>query len=268
MLLGQRDKITVALAGGLGNYMFQVACGVAYGLKHDKDPIFQLSDAFAAHKLLTSYLSTIFKNLPVIDNLSGPLFKTYRETSFSYSEIPYLPGNVRLQGHFQSYKYFEEYRDEVKQYFNNPRTPLLLELLKTYSNQELCSIHVRRGDYLLHPTKHPLTSEEYYRQAVSLFSKEDTTFLVFSDDIEWCKQFFSLIPGTFIYVEDGTDCDDLTLMSLCSHNILANSTFSWWGAWLNENKNKRVVAPKQWFGEDYKHFNTEDLLPSSWIQLP
>jgi hypothetical protein len=104
---------------------------------------------------------------------------------------------------------------------------------------------------------------DYYRNAIAEFS-DDTRFLVFSDDIQWCKENFK--GDNFHFIEGEKDYVDLYLMSLCNNNIIANSSFSWWGAWLNNTPNKKVIAPKQWFGKA-KQLNTKDLIPETWIIL-
>ena len=121
-------------------------------------------------------------------------------------------------------------------------------------------MHVRRGDYLKFKDTHPPCSVEYYNQAISSFS-ESSIFLVISDDIEWCKENF--LGDKFYFVEGNEDYIDLYLMSLCKNNIIANSSFSWWAAWLNRNKEKIVIAPEKWFGNEVQ-YNTDNLLPSSW----
>jgi hypothetical protein len=92
----------------------------------------------------------------------------------------------------------------------------------------------------------------------------DKKFLIFSDDIQWCKQNFPEMKN-FVYIEGQKDYEDFLLMSLCNHNIICNSSFSWWAAWINQNSNKIVIAPKKWFGPAYSHFDTKDLYCDGWI---
>ena len=129
---------------------------------------------------------------------------------------------------------------------------------------EICSIHVRRGDYLTKPNIHPTQTINYYMDAVKLMSP-NTLFLVFSDDIGWCKDNFKDFTN-IVFIEGNSDYEDLLLMSLCDNNIICNSSFSWWAAWLNQNPNKKVVAPKLWFGSGLNH-NTKDITPENWIEL-
>ena len=126
--------------------------------------------------------------------------------------------------------------------------------------ENLCSIHVRRGDYLGLPNHHPACPLEYYEEAMKQMD-DSKIFLVFSDDFGWCKENFT--NSNVIFIEDNKDYIDLFLMTLCQNNIIANSSFSWWGAWLNQNENKKVIAPNKWFGKAIQH-NTKDLIPPTW----
>ena len=96
---------------------------------------------------------------------------------------------------------------------------------------------------------------------------KDSVFVIFSDDIPWCKANFPDIPEKFVFIEGNSDHEDLLLMSLCNNVIIANSTFSWFAAWLNNNANKKVIAPAKWFGDAYAHYDTTDLIPESWIKI-
>jgi hypothetical protein len=189
------------------------------------------------------------------------------EGGFHYTPIPKINGNIKLVGHFQSEKYFIEHRDKILELFeiDNTTKTYLSEKYGDIINQDTCSIHIRRGDYLGLPNYHPTQSIEYYKESIQIIG-EEKHFLVFSDDIEWCKENFGfLINKTFI--SDNKDYEDLYLMSMCKNNIIANSTFSWWGAWLNNNENKQVIIPSKWFGVSNSHLNTNDLYCDKWIKL-
>ena len=132
------------------------------------------------------------------------------------------------------------------------------------------SVHVRTylDDYGRLPNNqdlHQFVGKGYYERAISQFP-HDAIFVVFSDHIEWCKEHFSSIPRIFIYIEAETYYHDLYLMSMCTHNIIANSSFSWWGAYLNRNPNKIVVAPNRWVNPDWG-YRTDDVIPTSWTQI-
>ena len=96
---------------------------------------------------------------------------------------------------------------------------------------------------------------------------KDSVFLIFSDDINWCKEFFPDIPEKFKFIDGNTDYEDLILMSLCKNNIICNSTFSWWAAWLNQNQDKKVIVPTNWFGKAYANNKTDDIFCENWIKL-
>lgn len=253
--------ISCYLQGGLGNYLFQIAATVSLANENNDTPIFSDTDLYYLHRNFSTYKNNIFSKIKFI---SGPFPRAnvYHEPCFQYREIPYSE-NLLLIGHFQSEKYFKhvnmndllEPTDEIKNYVKTKYTSIL--------NQTTCSIHVRRGDYLKYPNHHPACDISYYNNAISKMPN-GTKFLVFSDDIQWCKDKFI---GDFEFIEGEQDVIDLYLMSLCNHNIIANSTFSWWGAWLNQNKNKLVIAPKIWFGPGKGDVNTNDILPENWVKI-
>ena len=171
-----------------------------------------------------------------------------------------------LVGFFQSEKYFSKYRQELLDIFAPP-SQTVDELRAKYGfilDQPNCAIHVRRGDYLHRTQYNPVCSPDYYRSAIELFDR-DTKFLVFSDDLDWCKQIFKSPSCTFS--EHVDEVMDLYLMSMCSHHIIANSSFSWWAAWLNRNPHQRIIAPKKWFGSALSHFNTDDLYTASMLKI-
>ena len=267
------EEVTTKLAGGLGNYMFQIACAYIYGLKHNKKPIFTTDDSMVVHKHISNYKNNILNNVELVPNKTYGNQTTYNESGFEYKEIPQLQGNVYLNGYFQSERYFKEYSDEIKKLFQQPSSVfdnIVEKTLDSYgidiSVANTCSIHVRRGDYLNLPNHHPTQNMNYYMKAIKQMSK-DTVFLIFSDDIAWCKQNFPDLPEKFKFIEGNTDYEDLLLMSLCKNNITCNSTFSWWAAWLNRNPEKKVIIPTNWFGPAYAHYNTEDLYCENWIKI-
>jgi hypothetical protein len=204
----------------------------------------------------------------------------YYEQTFSFQDIT-ISASTSLVGHFQSEKYFAHSAEEIRHYFTLQQS-LMQQIKRTYASiagGKTCSVHIRRGDYVDNPNYVDLTRTYYYETAVEQFDS-DTTFLFFSDDIAWCKQRFS--DKRFVFVEGFEDYVDLALMSLCDDNIIANSSFSWWGAWLNSNLNKQVFAPLAWFAGEYADpsvpsqpgppdvrgfCDTKDLIPTGWIRL-
>ena len=131
-------------------------------------------------------------------------------------------------------------------------------------NNKTTSVHIRRGDYLNYPNFHPTQSQEYYYNCIEKLSSDTDFFIFFSDDTTWCKNHFK--EKNFLFIENEKDYLSLLLMSFCSNNIISNSSFSWWGAWLNKNNYKQVIGPKIWFGPGLNH-NTSDIIPENWIKI-
>ncbi len=248
------------LMGGLGNTLFQIATSLALAIDNDDTLVYDISETVPGqHSPIESYLNNIFRNIN-FSKLETPLTH-YNEPNFHFNKINYIP-NIRLNGYFQSERYFRHQRDKIIEFFS-PTKDITKKLITKYpfiNKSNTCSIHVRRGDYLRLPNHHPVCSPAYYGEAIKYIG-DNSIFLVFSDDIEWCKKTFK--GPSFIFIEKNKDFEDLYLMSMCKNNIIANSSFSWWGAWLNKNKDKKVVAPSMWFGDAINH-KTIDLIPETW----
>jgi hypothetical protein len=250
--------ISCNLVGGLGNMMFQIAAGYSHSLTVREDFGVSYSNmSQMIHTPFTGYEDNIFRNIKV---RSQDHRRGYSEPGFCYTRIPELR-NIILSGYYQSEKYFIDHKKEIKNLFA-PSKEINDSLANKYGNvSDHTSLHIRRGDYLQLPTHHPTCTIDYYHKALANF---DGKVLVFSDDIDWCRKTFQ--DSRFEFVEGNLDYEDLHLMSMCKNNIIANSSFSWWGAWLNDTPNKVVIAPKIWFGSAISH-NTKDLLPQSWITI-
>lgn len=264
-------KVSILLKGGLGNYMFQIACAYSYAKKNNKECFFTTNDAVKIHKYIDSYRENVLKNVPLIESHGQNGFKRYNEPTFHFTEIPNIEGDVYLDGYFQSEKYFNNYSEDIRKLFKFPEKLKgetiihAADKFKDDFNGQTCSIHVRRGDYLNSPDHHPTQDVSYYMKAAKKIGM-DKKFLVFSDDIQWCKENFPEMDN-FIFIEGLKDYEDLLLMSLCKHNIICNSSFSWWAAWLNQNSEKIVIAPQKWFGAAYGHLNTQDLYCEGWLKI-
>lgn len=259
------NTVSTRLMGGLGNLMFQIAAAYVVSLRDNKEFICDTTDMMIPHKPYTSYSDNIFRKIKFSNNLFNQ--ENVGENGFRYTPIPKMDGNVKLVGHFQSEKYFIDYKNEILKLFEideNTNT-FLLEKYGELLNQDTCSIHVRRGDYISLPNHHPLQPIDYYEKSVKIIG-ENKHFLIFSDDIKWCEENFGFIKNK-TFISNNLDYQDLYLMSMCNHNIIANSTFSWWGAWLNKNENKQVIAPTKWFGVTYSSFKTDDLYCNNWINI-
>lgn len=193
----------------------------------------------------------------------------YEENSFEFYEEIFEKNNVYLDGYWQSEKYFWEVRNSI---IDSIHFPVSMGRYSEYQNQivnsNAVSIHVRRGDYLWNQDMYvDLSATDYYERAIKYICDRVATprFFVFSDDIDWCKRRFEGVDVPMSYIDNTSYApyDDLQLMSLCQHNIIANSSFSWWGAWLNENKDKIVVAPEYWSNV----FQNIDVVGRGWIKI-
>jgi hypothetical protein len=243
--------ISCRLQGGLGNQMFQISAAYALALRNEDVACFNLSvcnTPMQGNESIT-YVNSIFSK--ICDNKNLNFEVLYNEPKFSFNEITYKQ-NMLLNGFFQSEKYFSDFKEEIKNLFELPTDKVKKPIDK------LTSVHVRRGDYLNLQDYHSILSKEYYLEAMKNF---EGNFMFFSDDMEWVKNNFK--GDNILYSETNNELFDLTLMSICDNNIIANSSFSWWGAYLNKNENKKVIAPKKWFGPNGPK-DINDIYPENW----
>jgi hypothetical protein len=242
--------VYVKFDGRLGNQLFQLAAGIALATENN--------DKVVAPE------SKYYKFINYTPNLDS--FKQYSvhytEPFFHYQKIPYTK-DMLLAGYFQSEKYFDTYSNVIKDLFSLKKVyeDQIKEKYKDLLEQETISLHVRRTDYVQLNDFHPVLSLEYYKQALDYIDSKGKKVVVFSDDIEWCKTAF--VGTKFVHIEKNLDIVDMFLMSYCTHNIIANSSFSWWGAYLNRNKNKKVVAPSNWFGPKLD-YSPKDIYCKEW----
>lgn len=260
------------LKGGLGNMLFQISATISIALDNDnqwcfpnlKDHINYLNRETTYNENLnygSEYLK-IFKNLNNCTIIGNP---TYIQYPFNYTNIPFNQKEVIIDGFFQSEKYFKHNRKKILEVLDFSFIDTEKTLLKyNFMDKKTTSIHVRRGDYLKYPNHHPTQPIEYYTNSIKYLENETELFVIFSDDILWCKE--NLKINNAIYIEGEKDYNELYLMSLCKNNIISNSSFSWWGAWLNDNENKKVIGPNVWFGNAINHY-TGDIIPESWIKI-
>ena len=206
----------------------------------------------------------------------------WKEFHFNEEIFNKCPDNINLDGYFQSGKYFENIDKELREdfQFHDEIYQPCKEMIDSLGDGRKIFLHIRRGDpklpwaYVNLENAHPVQTWEYYEEALKQFP-EDIPVVVFSDVIEWCKEQDFFKPDRFIFSEttdefaDGqrVPWTDLCLMSLCTDAIIANSSYSWWGAWLMDNPEKVVVAPKKWFGKQYENYNMNDLIPKNWISV-
>lgn len=287
----------VKILGGLGNQMFQYALAVALQQRHHTDVVKYDIESFRGYPLHNGFeLDKLFQlTIPratklEIVKLAYPYFD-YRVWQILSRLLPSrtgmyverkemafddtLLGNsspMWYDGYWQSEKYFKDYRPILlKEFtFSEFTEKENLRLLKIIQSSKCTSMHIRRGDYVAHPLFKDICTVDYYRTAIN-YIREQTevdNILVFSNDIEWCQKKIgnSFLGVNSIYVNwnTGEHCfRDMQLMSLCHNNIIANSSFSWWGAWLNQNEDKIVLCPSRWMNKGY----APDIIPDEWIRI-
>ena len=253
--------IIVRVVGGLGNQMFQYAYARALSLA-GFDVKLDISK-FKKYKLHGGYQLDKFKiDLKIADSFSifsGKIGfkKNKKEKNLLFDKNFKSPkGNEYIKGYFQTEKYFLEIRETLLKEFSihqeiSKETESLAKKISTLKNT--CSLHIRRGDYISDEKAnkvHGTCNLDYYQRAIQIINKkyDNVTFYIFSDDISWTKKNLKAEKVVFVDIKS-IPHEDMYLMSLCKHNITANSSFSWWGAWLNKNEKKTIIAPKQWFVE-------------------
>lgn len=253
----KEPKVTYQPIGRLGNQMFQLAAcigyakkyGVQWGVPNDTKEVPRFHE--------------FFPGLPRHDGNEFRRYNAADPSQFNYQPIPFNESGLKLVGFFQSEKYFEGANDEIRSVFKLDVKPI-----------DAVSIHVRRGDYVKYSDSFPPLTFKYISDAVELLRNKGVSnvrLIYFSDDIEWCKS----LPNPSIrtipeYCEEADELRAMSLMSSCKHNIIANSTFSWWGSWLNPNPDKIVISPhhETWFGPaNGVKSPPVDLIPSSWHQI-
>jgi hypothetical protein len=252
---------TAFLMGGLGNQMFQISNAYAQALKNNKECFFRpYSDTPNQGNQTTTYVDNIFRNLIFKNDLTG--FVRYNEPDWTYNEKNFnIETPIEFYGYYQSSKNFLGYINEIKKLFliDEENKKYLLEKYPELKKENTLSIHIRRGDYKKHPLVHPTVSKSYIQKSLDKIGGYSHIFIL-SDDKNWAIENLSLPNSTIV---DEKDYLELWLMSLCQNNILSNSSFSWWGSFLNENKNKKTIAPSIWFGPNGPR-NFKDIFQDEW----
>ena len=257
--------------GQLGNQMFQYASlkgiarnrGFDYMVANNEDPVV---DA------LGNRLYTELFNPFNLDVKQGVLEtdRYIQEPHFHFSEELFdnCPDNTSLVGYYQTPMYFNHIRDEIRKGFTFRKE--ILEPCKDMmgKTEDAIALHIRRGDFITNVENHYNQGLEYYEQALKRFDKRREV-IIFSDDTEWCNKQKLFQPDRFLIAENNSSYVDMCLMSLCTGFIIANSTFSWWPAWLSEAEDKDVVYPKNWVGiTGYtKDHDVSDLFPRRWVKI-
>jgi hypothetical protein len=290
--------IVVKLIGGLGNQMFQYA--LARHLAEKRQATLKLDvlefETYELHEYSLGHFNireslasaeevalltmapggTVKRFVRRLLGLPKLLPATYirEKQDFHFEpEALSLPDGVYLDGHWQCEKYFSDIRSIILKEFTvkypqQGRDEQLAALIKSCDS---VSIHIRRGDYVSDPKTSKLigtTSLNYYHRCIERLRQtvKNPHFFIFSDDPQWVRDNLKLSPATIVdHNNADTNYEDLRLMSQCKHHIIANSSFSWWGAWLNPRKDKLIFAPKRWFADD--GFDTKDVIPGGWIRM-
>jgi hypothetical protein len=256
----------LGIMGRLGNQMFQYSALKSISLRRGYDyviPDSDFKDPWRDHQLFD-----VFK----MESISKKNLGRIRQTSLYEGHFHFNEGLYRncadcvdLYGYFQSEKYFISIKSEILKdfQFHDHIVDPCIEMISSLNSP--IALHVRRGDYLEKSNEHPPQAIEYYEEALSNFSKT-RNIIVFTDDIEWCKKQKLFSSDRFLISESKNSKIDLCLMTLCTDYIIANSSFSWWGAWLSKNDDPIVISPKKWFGTTgyTKNNNTKDLIPNRW----
>lgn len=258
--------VTAKLVGQLGNQLFQIAAATSLALEHDATPAFPDLIHNQDFNIPLNY-SKVLSHLNT--SMNQPVQFHYHEPHFPYSPIPYRP-NMCIQGWFQSEKYFAKHKNQILELF---APSLEIEkYLKTQYREILkhpCTVSIHFRSYLMEgPNQraaHPTQTKSYFEKAIAHYP-EEALFVVCSNDIEWCKSTFSTISRNFVFIEGEPHYHDFYLMSLCKHNIICNSSFSWWSAYLNRNTAKIITAPRKWFADGYGS-DCRDLIPDGWIKI-
>lgn len=259
----------IGYMGRLGNQMFQFASTLGISKKLSTEARFPLENCFN-YQESGPFDPAIGRCIPVKCDLIDcfdiwPEYfiperhinkgKYYHENKFGYNqEVETLEDDSMISGYFQTEKYFCDYRDLILSQFSfkdvylTPAESYIKSIRNSNPGSLITSIHVRRGDYVMFPDHHPTCTSEYYRKAIETIEKEfgESIFIVFSDDLEWCRNEFS--DSKYKIVDLENPYKEMCAMTLCDNNIIANSSFSWWGAWLNRKDEKMVISPSRWFG--------------------
>lgn len=241
--------------------MFQIAVTYALARDNNTECAFDFTGAVKYQGCSASkYADSIFRGFTSLPTGWKPKI-TFKERGMEYRDVMVIDG-MALDGYFQNERYFFKYTDEIRRYF---RDESIIEFLRGYyagSLKNSLSVHIRRGDYLRFPDTFHILDTSYYIEAIKRVCRDSKIEYIFvmSDDIKWCRE--NIKDDRIVCVTGHPDHHEMLLMSMCSHNVISNSTFSWWGAWLGETKDKTIVAPDRWL----KNIPNQ-IIPERWVRL-
>ncbi len=265
--------ITIDLMGGLGNQLFQIFTTMAHAIRHGEQFVFQNCELLPIGTTRPTYWNTLLRGLkPFLtekSKLYPPTFDIYRENGFKYKALPAFTGNMKLHGYFQSIKYFQEEFDVIREICGiNDHISIMRERIPPGCT----AMHFRIVEYRSLPNHHPVAPYEYYVWAIKRTESKNILYFRPPEDTEEVRQIIQRLNKEFpdvVFTEaDNTaaDWEQMVMMACCDKHIIANSTFSWWGAVLAEPKFKftpHVCYPANWFGPAYS-YDIKDLVLPSW----
>ncbi len=271
----KKKKVSVYLQGGLGNQLFQIAAVLHYAKKFDYKPV--INDVKKLHDRegdvggYTYFDVFDEQNLFQLKKINYNRFYNYYQEKNPKDHFIKIPKNILLIGYFAGARFTDFVKQEMLEYLLGTKSvktkidTIYSVMIEKLGTEELLSVHIRRGDYLKLSKFHANLTIDYYEKGVKKFP-ENMPIIIFSNDRDWCEEVFSEKFKNPLYFVSEVDYIELLLMSKIKNNIIANSTFSWWSAYMNEHKDKRVLAPKKWFGpegpKDWSHLYCE-----GWEQI-
>lgn len=263
-----KEYINMHLGGRLGNQMFQIAAGLS--LAEDTGFYIVFPDFLRqfSEDNIQNY-KNIFSSLDASTPLMAATSRFEEHPHFHFQPIPLVP-NMDVFGYFQSEKYFKHNKEKICAFFEAPSS------IKEYLTQKYTFLIEHPNTVAIHMRAYqledmniekcfPFLTGEYFQKATEFFS-EDALFVIFSDNIEWAQKEMSCFTRPHVFIKE-SPYNDLYLMSFCKHQIISPSSFSWWGAYLNKNPNKKVIAPDPWFSPISGH-DSSNVVPENWILFP
>jgi hypothetical protein len=249
------SNVYVSLVGGVGNQLFQIAAGYAYAKTYNKNLVLDTTRWTGSQgKHPDTYKNTLFKNFTFTTHHPRQHTEVF-EKRFNFDPLPYFKGDVRLNGYFQSFKYFEHYKDEFLNLLEWPDVPV------GWLASENVAFHIRRGDYIQHGHVHFICDKKYFSKQFEEFSDPVHQMNVFTDDPDAVQVEFQ--GHNFNIIQTNSELEDLRLMSLHDSIVCSNSSFSWWASLIGKQKEK-IIVPDIWFKNFQQH---DDIYRSDFTRI-